>query len=283
MTRIAEFFGISTKAALTPSDWHDLVEQKICPFLNRTCIKTRKSLPSVSIGTCTMFYGAQTSAPLMICPHRLLERHQVFMDCIHLLTLHEPGNELRLIPETSIPGGNIDYFLVSIRSGKIVDFVGIELQTLDTTGTVWPERQQFLQSQGIPVEDEIDLKKRFGMNWKMTAKTVLVQLHHKVATFEHLNKHLVLVVQDHLLDYMKRQFQFAHIGQPLTHNPMHFHSYSLVQDSDFELRLQMHERLSTDTNGIAQALGLQVEARVQLNTIIGGLEAKLPTSTVLSV
>lgn len=42
------------------------------------------------------------------------------------------------------------------------------------------------------------------MNWKMTAKTILVQLHHKIDTFESISKHLVLVVQDYLLDYMKR-------------------------------------------------------------------------------
>ena len=32
---------------------------------------------------------------MIICPFRLLERRQIFHDCIHLLKLHEPGNELR--------------------------------------------------------------------------------------------------------------------------------------------------------------------------------------------
>ena len=40
----------------------------------------------------------------------------------------------------------------------------------------------------------------------MTAKTILVQLNHKIATFEHLSKRLVLVLQDCLLDYMRREF-----------------------------------------------------------------------------
>jgi hypothetical protein len=43
------------------------------------------------------------------------------------------------------------------------------------------------------------------MNWKMTAKTILVQMHHKVETFEHINKKMVLVIQDVLLRlYEKR-------------------------------------------------------------------------------
>jgi len=42
------------------------------------------------------------------------------------------------------------------------------------------------------------------MNWKMTAKTILMQVHHKVQTFEEINKHLVLVIQDHFMDYIKK-------------------------------------------------------------------------------
>ena len=106
---------------------------------------------------------------------------------MHLLTLHEPGNELHIVPELSIPGGSIDYFLVSAKKGSVKDFVGIELQTLDTTGTVWPERQRFLKAQGMRVQKrDTDSPKPFGMNWKMTAKTTMIQLHHKVETFEHL-------------------------------------------------------------------------------------------------
>jgi len=85
----------------------------------------------------------------VICPTRLIERGQVFTDCIHLLTAHEPGDELHLVPEVAIPGGSVDYFLLSARSGKVKDFVGIEIQALDTTGTVWPERQRLLRRLGL--------------------------------------------------------------------------------------------------------------------------------------
>jgi len=110
-------------------------------------MKTRKSQPSLSIGTCTVSVGIDDQA-VVICPQRLLERRQVFTDCLHLLQLHEPGNELHVVPEISVPGGSVDYFLVSARSGRVRDFAGIELQTLDTTGTVWPARQRFLFDKG---------------------------------------------------------------------------------------------------------------------------------------
>lgn len=136
----------------------------------------RKSDPSVKIGTCSVKYQNQD---VIICPFRLLEHNQIFIDCLHLLTLHEPGNELYLVPEVQIPGGHVDYFLVSAKDKKVKDFIGIELQTMDTTVTVWPERQKFLSEKGIAV-DPVDLnnKKSFGMNWKMTLKTILTKAKH---------------------------------------------------------------------------------------------------------
>ena len=189
MSKIIELFGHSTTHQIQPN-WNPIVKTQNCPFRSQQCIKVRKSTPEISIGTCTVAHG-KNYTPIIICPFRLLERRQVFTDAIHLLTLHEPGNELHIVPEISIPGGNVDYFLVSVRRNKVQDFVGIELQTLDTTGTVWIERQKFLQAQGLKINpSDIKNDKPYGMNWKMTAKTTLVQLHHKVETFESLNKHL---------------------------------------------------------------------------------------------
>lgn len=55
----------------------------------------------------------------------------------------------------------MDYFLVSAKDGKLKDFTGIELQTMDTTGTVWPERQRLLKELGFQLDEaEIQNKKR---------------------------------------------------------------------------------------------------------------------------
>jgi len=279
MTKVAELYGNPTNQLRS---WGDIASNQSCPFLSRKCLKNRKSEPDITIGTCTVSYGRE-ARNVIICPFRLLERSQIFTDCIHLLTLHEPGNELRIVPEISVPGGSIDYCLASVRSGKVIDFVGIELQTLDTTGTVWPERQRFLHSHGITVRDaDVSSGKGFGMNWKMTAKTILMQLHHKIHTFEHLSKHLVLVAQDCLIEYMQREFSFEHIQDARLGNPMHFHSYTLLTESS-GYRIQLTQRWSTDANGIAQCLGLQSSPRVELEAMLRQIEEKLPQSTLLSV
>jgi len=164
MSRVLELYTISTRTQ-SAVDWPAVIKAQSCSFLERGCFKIRKSEPDVSIGTCSVLYGRRDPKPIIICPFRLLERHQVFMDCMHLLSLHEPGNELHVVREVPIPGGSVDYFLVSTQDRKVKDFVGVELQTLDTTGTVWPERQLFLQEQTIPFDIAgVDFGKTFGMN-----------------------------------------------------------------------------------------------------------------------
>lgn len=277
MSKIVELFGIPCTGAINISS---ALKKQVCPYTCKKCIKTRKSRPDIAIGTCTVRYQDDD---IIICPHRLLERNKVFVDCIHLLTLHEPGNDLYVVPEVSIPGGNVDYVLVSAKKGKVKDFVGIEFQTMDTTGTVWPERQRFLRENGYKVlKKDIKSDRPFGMNWKMTAKTILVQMHHKATTFENLYKHLVLVIQTPFFKYMCKEFSFDHVEGVRVGDTIHIHSYDF-RKSDSSAVIGMETRVSTDALGIAKCLGLQAEARMELDDVCRLLESKLKEEYRLSV
>lgn len=117
----------------------------------------------------------------------------------------------------------------------------------------------------------------------MTAKTILVQLHHKIQTFENINKHLVLVIQDGFLSYMRKEFQFEHINNARTGDPMHIHSYNLAQIDDGTFRLNLDSRFSTDTQGVARLLGFQADANIELEKIIEQLEARISPDTLFVV
>jgi Restriction endonuclease NotI len=278
-SKLAELF--TTPILAENQDWSKISKDQNCLYIGKKCVKTRKSQPEISIGTCTVKYRNDN---VIICPHRLLENRKIFIDCLHLLTLHEPGNELHVVSEVVIPGGSIDYILVSARDNKVKDFVGIELQTLDTSGTVWPERQRFLNSKNISVDKlDADSKRDFGINWKMTSKTILIQMHHKIETFENLNKHLVLVVQDCLLAYMQKEFSFSHISKNAKiGDSMHFHSYNL-KEIEPNFNLNLIERLSTNSEGISKCLDLKAEKNIDLLKIIGTLELKISNKTLLKI
>lgn len=111
----------------------------------------------------------------------------------------------------------------------------------------------------------------------------LIQLHHKVETFENLNKHLLLVIQDQLLDYIRQAFRFEHIQGARLGDAMQIHTYTLGQTQDNSFRIELQERFSTDTDGISNALGLNVSPKVELEQIITLLEAKISDKTLLQV
>lgn len=280
MSRILELFGSST--ADSDLDWAETAASQRCPFLNGPCVKIRKSQPDTAIGACAVAHG-RNCLPLVICPHRLAQNSTVFVDCIHLLARHRPGNEFHLIPDVRIPGGSVDYFLASANDRKVIDFVAIELQALDTTGTVWPERQRFLQSAGVATDDQERLSaKPFGINWKMSAKTILVQLHHKIKTLEAVDKRLALVVQDSFLDYMRREFDFDHVRDANPDDALQLHAYRFRTSPDGN-RLRLSERLSTDSAGVERCLGLQASPNVALDDMFSAIERRLSDETVLNI
>lgn len=62
---------------------------------------------------------------------------------------------------------------------------------------------------------------------------------------------------------------------------MHFHAYELRKEAA-AYTLKLKDRLSTAA-GVAACLGLQVDAKVELVTILKRIEEKLPKSTLLTV
>lgn len=274
--KIVEIYGVSSKAE--KAQLSVAIKKEHCPFIGRRCLKNRKSAAEKTIGTCTVGHSGE---PIVICPHRLIQNNQIFIDCIHLLTSHQPGNELHIVPEITVPGGSVDYVLASVRNGRVEDFVGIELQTLDSTGSIWPVRQRLASSVGLSVTAK-DLKsvKAFGMNWKMTAKTILVQLHHKIGTFEALNKHLVLVIQDRLERYMRTNFDFVQFREARLGDSMHLHAYALKETKQ-TFKLELASRVSTDAAGIERCLGLHTSSKMELQDILRHIEHRLSAKTIL--
>jgi hypothetical protein len=89
-------------------------------------------------------------------------------------------------------------------------------------------------------------------------------------------------LQDILLDYIRSEFAFDHIKNVRAGDPMQFYAYEHRTETD-SYTLSLKERISTDAAGIATCLGLQAEARIELQVILDQIEAKLPHSTLLTV
>lgn len=238
-----EFYGkkVSRKTA---RDFETIFRRQRCPYLDRWCVKQRKSDPSQTIGSCSVGYQGK---PLIICPHRFLQGQQIFLDCTRLL---ESNKRYKVVPEVRMSGGSVDYFVIAQDdSDAIVDYAGIEIQALDTTGSggIWDARVDLSGGQ-------LSLPYSYGINWKMSAKTILLQLHHKATDFEALGKKLVLISQSEFSEYIVRTFQADRLRDSSNSDSVHFFAYDLIQLGEgFQLRLA--NQRSTNVIGVERMLG----------------------------
>jgi len=175
-----------------------------CPFLGQTCTKTLSD-GTVS-GMCTL--KPMTSGPVICCPVRLYANHyqilkdvavQAFGGGIELVAGIDLkryraehagksaiavfgkrwGKELRLPSRAKKVGGKVgayfvDWILAHVDSqGKLLGFVAVEVQSIDTTGNYREERAAYLEH-GVYAG-----KSTAGPNWENVNKRILPQIIYK--------------------------------------------------------------------------------------------------------
>jgi len=195
-SRIIEFFGYA------PGDRSSAAVQarrdKTCPFLNTTCQK-KLSDNSVS-GACTL--EPKRGGPVICCPYRLYaEQYKALGDVAtaafgESCDLHpghraasaaqQPqrhriavfgkrwGKELRL-PNRGRSGGYfVDWVLAKLdASGKLSEFVAVEVQSIDTTGNYQAERNAYIRGESFEGWSTA------GFNWENVNKRILPQIIYK--------------------------------------------------------------------------------------------------------
>jgi hypothetical protein len=222
---------------------------------------------------------AYKGQPVVICPYRLLQRQQIFHDALSLLAHAGPANTVHVVSEVEIPGGTVDFFLVSSQNDTIEDYLALEIQTLDTTGTVWPARQAFIREHIDPAQ-EVE-SKPYGINWKMTAKTILVQMHHKAESVVRLGKKIVLVIQDGLYSYIEKEFDTSRLRAADPGDPVQIHVYRVEQESSGEFVLRLATRYSTTLEGVEVMLGARRSSEISDAELKARLQAKINPQNIL--
>lgn len=195
-TRIHEFFGFrATDHSLTAVDH---AQRGQCPFLGDTCIKTLRD--GVIAGVCTL--KPATSDPVICCPVRLYaDGYRILHDVADKafgagLPLYPGasavrearhtgseviavfgkrwGGELHLPQRQGTGAYFVDWILARLStSGILVEFVAVEVQSIDTTGNYQGARLALLDParQVVPATA--------GFNWENVNKRILPQLIYK--------------------------------------------------------------------------------------------------------
>ncbi|MGL4340226.1 MAG: NotI family restriction endonuclease [Rhodoglobus sp.] len=193
---IYEFFGYpatdKSEAALAAT------ENQLCPFLGQTCEK--KLSDGLVSGACTV--KPATTGPVICCPVRLYaDDYRILRDVSDKafapgLDLQpgrtavssarragKPtvavfgkrwGGELRLPKKDNSGNYFVDWILALLDGdGTLVEFVAVEVQTIDTTGNYRASRVALVSDDRVIVQSET------GFNWENVNKRILPQLVYK--------------------------------------------------------------------------------------------------------
>lgn len=187
-----------------------------CPFTGHGCIKFNHD-KSLTYGTCS---ATSTYGELVICPNRLYANEyetirRVATDAFGAATPFYMFNqyvERRLTTETCVValgahsgkevkvGGSLsmDWILVLLRNHQLLEYVGIEVQSIDITGNyrdAWHAYHNLTRNAG-PVAIP---SSQHGLNWANVHKRLIPQLIRKgtvYASSSLVKKGLYFVVPD---------------------------------------------------------------------------------------
>lgn len=192
---IWEFFGYRADDKSEPSV--QAAKAEICPIINEKCEKTFND--GIISGVCTI--RPMTSGPVICCPIRLYaDDYKILRDVsekafghgfdlipgreaiAHAIDTKTPcvavfgqrwGGELRLPQKSGRGGYFVDWVLAKIDAqGELEEFVAIEVQTIDTTGTYRNGFESLKSDRSI-------VKTTAGLNWENVSKRILPQLIYK--------------------------------------------------------------------------------------------------------
>ena len=191
-SRIIEFFGYDPEdrspAAVSARSKSE------CPFLGKQCVKTLSD--GAISGACTL--KPKNSGPVICCPIRLYAgNYEILRDVARIAF----GSAIPLVPASAIAGQTgecvavfgkgwgkelrlpnrgksggyfVDWVLAHVSpDAKLMSFVAVEVQSIDTTGNYRRERETYLREESFPGHSTA------GFNWENVNKRILPQLIYK--------------------------------------------------------------------------------------------------------
>ena len=171
-----------------------------CPFVDKICYKQSR-LIRYPFGVCSAHFNNEEVA---LCPRRFLDGHVVFTDIAqhHFKTV----NNILVFPEIRVKNvGSFDFVMLKHKamSFEIEDFVAIEFQTGQTTGTgkLVQGLKDYLANKSVH-----DKSYAFGLNLYDVWKRSFTQILAKGVIMESWQKKIYWVVQEPVYKDLERRY-----------------------------------------------------------------------------
>lgn len=202
----------------------------LCPFVNSTCTK-RSHQVSGPFPVCSVYRWQgrgdnKTHAGLVcVCPNRLFQAN-IVKDVLQHCWPGTPPESPRIAYEVKMADfGKVDCVIADVGADQNVkQFVSVELQTVDITGSYFPAYAALINSQSLSTPPQ------YNFNWRNVYKRYIMQLIFKGFFHHHWNTRIVAVMQDVLVDRLWETGGFAE--SPVAQSNIVFLSYRMVKDPE---------------------------------------------------
>ncbi|MDR2717152.1 MAG: hypothetical protein LBB89_03680 [Treponema sp.] len=175
----------------------------LCPFINSQCTKRSQKL-SGPYPICSVFHGKDKKL-MCICPKRFLQADfkQKILDVCW--PGERPKNPI-IVHEIKMENfGNVDFVIADVDEKKqhVRQFLSVELQAVDITGSVEPVYQAIINS-----EQTMSKNFSYGINWENVRKRYITQLINKGFFHHHWQSKIIAVIQLALYNNLREKIRF---------------------------------------------------------------------------
>ncbi|WP_439546370.1 hypothetical protein [Sandarakinorhabdus sp.] len=234
-TLIAEVLGRPAQMGFDPA-----AEGYICPFTKTRCVKAASKAP---LPVCSVFRGAKH---VIICPKRLLER-DVIEDVVDNCWTAMPPIHKVIAPEVQLGDfGNVDFVVADLDGAHVTNFVSVEAQAVDVTGSYRPAYD------ALVLGETLSRAPTFNLNWDNVYKRYITQLIRKGFYHHHWDTKMVALMQDEVYNYIYNKFPFlttTAISDPSVN--IVFLLYRIVDNGPY--RLVVDRAVGTSHANLSQA------------------------------
>lgn len=190
---IGEVLGKPAAKGFDPAseDYH-------CPFIGSRCVKRSTALGKEPYPVCSIRRNID-GAPkqICVCPKRFYPVDFLTDVITHCWPGDPPANP-QIAREVQMKGfGNVDFVIADVADGDdIGQFLSVELQAIDITGSVMPAYQ------ALRAGEDMAQRPTYGLNWSNVYKRYITQLIRKGYFHHHWGTKIVAVMQDAVYQYV---------------------------------------------------------------------------------
>lgn len=167
-----------------------------CPYLGTTCPKRSTNLGSEPYPVCSLWKNNKGNRDpirdlICVCPKRFYQVDWLSAVVENCWPFEPPANPV-VATEVKMEGfGNVDFVIADrAEDGTIGNFLSVELQAIDITGSVYPAYE------ALRAGEELPKRPTYGFNWDNVYKRYITQLIRKGYFHHHWGTKIIAVIQD---------------------------------------------------------------------------------------